>query len=166
MSPLPTLNWGTDTVRNRTSCIHCTSLICPAHGCVMRMRPGELKAHMEKRSRTGPSCPLSAEDMPERRAGGQDLSLDSLAEGSVHPLTLSPAPFPARQTHGHPTGSPRRSAVGPDLNAWCSGRLLPEPGSHAHSLAGVVTSLLLFFPLVSFLIFFPCCPNFFFFSHL
>ncbi|KAK4808954.1 hypothetical protein QYF61_013588 [Mycteria americana] len=57
----------------------------------------------------------------EGRRAGSLLSLDSLAEGCVHPPTLSPAAFPAGQTHGHPMGSPRCSAVGPGLDAWCSG---------------------------------------------
>lgn len=53
VSPLPTLNGGTDTARRWSSCIHHVSPTCPAHRCVIWMRLRELKAHMERRSRAG-----------------------------------------------------------------------------------------------------------------
>lgn len=168
----PLGSWGTDTVRNQTWCIHCASSICPAHGYVLWMRPGELKACMERRSRAGWLSQLVLSTLcrgrarEEGRTAGSLLSLDSLAEGCVHPPTLSPAPFPARQTRWHPTGSPRCTATGPGFDAWYLGWLLPgvwQPHTLPCRCCYFPAS---FFPLVSFLIFFPCCPNFYFFFHL
>lgn len=166
----PLGSWGTDTVRNRTSCIHCASSICPAHGYVLWMSPGELKACMERRPRAKWLSQLVLSTLcrgcarEEGRTAGSLLSLDSLAKGCVHPPTLSPAPFPARQTHWHPTGSPRCTAMGPGFDAWYSGVAASRSLAATHTpLPVLLLPCFFFFPLGFFLDIFPCCPNFFFF---
>lgn len=112
----------------------------------------------EVQSSPSPSCPLSA--------GGQGLrsALMPMQDAvCIHPPRHLPPSLQDRPTdtprapHGHPTTA-ELWILAATSGAW--GNCSRQPGSHTRSLAGAVTSLS---PLVSFLIFFPCCPNFFFF---
>lgn len=124
VSPLPTLNQGTDTVRSGTSCIYHTSPMCPAHGYVMWVRPAQLNAHMERRSR-----PLPVLLSTLCRRAGCPRTLDSHAGClCIHPPCHLPPSLQDR-----PTDTPHCRTVDPGLDTCCLGQLF-HAAAHNPSL--------------------------------